>query len=118
MFGALGDLAGLLKNARQMQEKFKTMQEELARRTYEADSGAGAVRVTINGRNEVVAVKLTPDVVNAQDIETLEELIKAAVNAALRKNQEAMQAEMSQLTSGMNMPGLANMLGMTPPPQT
>lgn len=115
MFGALGDIAGLLKNARQMQEKFKTIQEDLARRTYEADAGAGAVRVTVSGRGEVIAVKISPEIVNPQDTETLEELIKAAMNAASRKSQEAMQAEMSQLTAGMNLPGLANMLGMQPP---
>ena len=73
MFGALGDLAGLLKNARQMQDKFKAMQEEMARRTFEADAGGGAVTVMVNGRGEVMAVKFQPEAVNPQDVESLEE---------------------------------------------
>jgi len=111
MFGALGDIAGLLKQARQMQEKMKSLQEELARRTFEADAGAGAVTVRVNGRNEVLSVKLQASAVSPQDTESLEELIKSATNAAQRKAQEAIQAEMSQLSAGLNLPGLANLLG-------
>lgn len=111
MFGGLGDLMGLVKQAKSMQEKMKTMQEELARRTHEADAGAGAVTVRVNGKSEVLSVRIQPDAVKPDDVETLEEFVKSAVNAALRKSQEAMQAEMSQMTAGLNLGGLANMLG-------
>lgn len=111
MFGTLGDIAGLFKQASQMKERMRTLQEELAKRTHEADAGAGDVTVRVNGRGEVLAVKIRPEAVNPGDIETLEELVRAAVNAAVKKSQEAAQAEMAQITAGLNLPGLNAMLG-------
>ena len=115
MFGKMGDLMNLVKNASQIQERMKAMQEELQRRTHEADAGGGAVTVRVNGRGEVLAVQIRMESVPSGDAELLEEFVKSAVNAALRKNQEAIQAEMAGLAAGMNLPALGNMLGVPPP---
>jgi hypothetical protein len=106
MFGKLGDIAGLMKQAKQMQDRVKQLQEEAAKRTYEAEAGGGAVRVTVNGKADLIAIKIQPDAVSADDIESLEEFIKAAVNAGARKAQEAMKAEMAEITGGLNLPGM------------
>lgn len=112
------NLAGMLGNATELREKFQRMQEELARRTVEGDAGAGAVRVTVNGKLEVVRVELDRPLVTAlagdgadADKEMVEELIASATNAALTKAQQMMREEMSKLTGGMNLPGMDNLLG-------
>lgn len=108
MFGKLGDMMGLMKQAAQMKERMQQIQAELASREYEADSGGGAVTARVNGRGELLAVKIQPDA--ARDVEMLEDLIRAAVNAAMRKHQDAARDEMAKLTSGLNLPGLDQML--------
>lgn len=108
MFGKLGDMMGLMKQAAQMKERMQQIQAELASREYEADAGGGAVTARVNGRGELLAVKIQPDA--ARDVEMLEDLIRAAVNSALRKNQDATRDEMAKLTAGLNLPGLEQML--------
>ncbi len=108
MFGKLGDMMGLMKQAAQMKERMQQIQAELASREYEADAGGGAVTARVNGRGELLAVKIQPDA--ARDVEMLEDLVRAAVNAALRKNQDATRDEMAKLTAGLNLPGLEQML--------
>ena len=109
MFGKLGDLTGLLKGAKQMQANMAQLQQELAGRRYEADAGAGMVRATVDGRSMLVSIKIDPKA--AEDVEVLEDLVKAAVGAAVTKSQEAMQQEMSAMTGGLNLPGLSEMFG-------
>ncbi len=109
MFGGLGNIAGILKQAKSLQENMQRMQEELAQRRYDADAGAGMVRATVNGRSELISVKIDPKAVD--DVEMLEDLITAAVNAASKKAQEAVKAEMTQLTGGLNIPGLTDQAG-------
>jgi len=109
MFGGLGNLGSMLKQAKSLQENMQKMQESLAKQTYDADAGAGMVTATVNGKGELVRVKIDPKA--AEDIELLEDLIKAAVGAASGKAQDAMKTEMAQLTGGLNIPGLENMLG-------
>jgi len=104
MFGKLGDMAGLMKMAMDMKNKSKQIQEEMARKTFQASAGGGAVTVTLSGRNELLAVKISPDAVNPNDIESLEEFIKAAVNEGSRQVAEAMKAQMAELTGGMGLP--------------
>lgn len=111
MFGKLGDMAGMLKQAKEMQARMKEMQERVAATQFEAESGAGAVKATVNGKLELVGVKLDPEAVKAGDIEMLEDLIKAAVVAAQTRAAEGMKEEMKKLTGGMNIPGLENMFG-------
>ena len=115
MFGKLGDLTGLLKSAKQMQENMARLQQELASRRFEAHAGAGLVRATVDGRGTLIDVNIEPKA--AEDIELLEDLVKAAVGSAVTKSQEAMRQEMSAMTGGLNIPGLSDMFGggATPP---
>jgi len=109
MFGGLGNLAGILKQAKSMQENMQKMQEELAAQRFEGDAGAGMVRAEINGKMELLRVKIDPAATN--DVELLEDLIVAAVAAATRKAQEAVKEQMAQLTGGLDLPGLSGLLG-------
>jgi hypothetical protein len=78
----------------------------MGNKTVEASSGGGMVTVTANGRQEVLSVKIEPEVVNPDDVEMLQDLIQAAVNDALRKAQELVAQEMSKVTGGLKIPGL------------
>ncbi len=109
MFGNLGNIANLVKQARSFQENLQKVQETLGEKRYEGEAGAGMVKVEVNGRGELTRVKIDPQA--AGDLELIEDLIVAAAAAANRKSQEGMKAEMSQLTGGMNIPGLSDMLG-------
>ena len=109
MLGGLGNLAGLLKSAKEMQTQMARLQEELARRRYDADAGGGVVRTTVDGKGTLINIKIDPEAVN--DVELLEDLVKAAVCAAVAKSQEAMKSELASLTGGLNIPGLTEMLG-------
>lgn len=111
MFGGLGNITGMIKQAKEMQSKLKGMQEEIAQMRYEADSGAGAVAATVNGRMELVQLKINPDTVKAGDVELLEDLVKSAVCAAQRKATDGAKAKMAELTGGMNLPGLEGLMG-------
>jgi len=112
MFGALGNIGNLIKQARSLQENMAKVQEQLAAQRHEADAGAGMVRATVNGKAELLSVKIDPSATS--DLESLEYLVVSAVNAATRKAQEAMKQEMMKLTGGMNLPGLQEMLGNLP----
>jgi DNA-binding YbaB/EbfC family protein len=101
-----GGMGNLVKQAQQMQQRMLKLQEELAQRTVEASVGGGMVSVTVNGKSEVLRVKVEPQVVDPDDVEMLEDLIVAGVNEALRKAQEMMSEEMAKLTGGMKIPGL------------
>ncbi len=109
MFGNLGNLAGLLKQAKSLQENMKQVQEELAQKRFEADAGGGMVRAIVNGKSELIQIKIDPKA--AEDVELLEDLITGAVAAANRKAQDGLKEEMSKLTGGMDLPGLSEMLG-------
>ncbi|MCP4590960.1 MAG: YbaB/EbfC family nucleoid-associated protein [bacterium] len=109
MLGGLGNLAGMLKNAKEMQSKMATIQEQLAAQRHTADAGAGAVHATVDGQGSLVDLRIDPTA--AGDVELLEDLVKAAVGAAIRKSREQMKAEFASLTGGLNLPGLTDMLG-------
>jgi DNA-binding YbaB/EbfC family protein len=97
-------LSNIMKQAQQMQERVKKLQEEAAGKTVEATSGGGMVTVVANGRQEVISIKIDPSVVDPKDIEMLQDLVTAAVNEALRKSQDLMKEEMGKRTSGMGLP--------------
>ncbi len=97
-------LSNIMKQAQQMQERVKKLQEEAASKTVEASSGGGMVTVVANGRQEVLSIKIDPSVVDPKDLEMLQDLITAAVNEALRKSQDLMKEEMGKLTAGMGLP--------------
>ncbi len=109
MLGGLGNLANVLKTAKGLQDQMTKMQEELASRRFEGDAGGGMVRATVDGRGNLVDVKIDPEA--AKDVELLEDLVKAAVGAATTKSQEAMRNDVAAMTGGLNIPGLTDVLG-------
>jgi len=96
----------IMKQAKKLQAKMAEMQEELAKKTVESSVGGGMVKVVANGRQEILSIKIDPEVVNPEDIEMLEDLILSAVNDALRRSQQMVSEEMSKLTGGLKIPGL------------
>ncbi len=109
MFGKIGDLAGMLKQAKEMQAQLKQVQAELATRRHDGEAGAGLVRATVNGRCELVDIKIDPKAV--EDVELLEDLVKSSVAAATQKAQEEAAQEMQKLTGGIDLSALGNLLG-------
>jgi len=108
MFGKLGDIAGMMKQAKEMQGRMKEMQDQLAAARFDAETGAGAVKATVTGKLELVDLKI--DSASAGDVEMLEDLIKSAVCAAQAKAAESVKVEMQKMTGGMNLPGLDGMM--------
>jgi len=96
----------ILKQAQQMHAKITELQEEMASKTVEASSGGGMVNIVMNGKQEILTVRIDPEVVTKEDIEMLQDLISAAVNEAIRKSHEMMQEEMKKITGGLSIPGL------------
>ena len=99
-------LGNILKQAQQMHSKITQLQEEMAAKTVEASSGGGMVNVAMNGKQEVLSIRIDPEVVNKEDIEMLQDLLAAAVNEAIRKSQEMMAEEMKKITGGLSIPGI------------
>jgi DNA-binding YbaB/EbfC family protein len=100
------DLTGMMKQAQKLQAKMMAMQEEVGNRTVSAQAGGGMVEAVVNGRQELVSLRIDPEVVVAEDVEMLQDLIQAAINEALNRSRELMAAEMAKLTGGMKLPGL------------
>jgi len=105
----LSDLTNMMGQFRNIQENMQQMQEELRQKRSEASSGGGMVTAIVNGKGELVDLKIDAASVDVNDLEMLEDLIKAAVNAASVKSQEHMKEAMRQLTGGMNIPGLEHL---------
>jgi DNA-binding YbaB/EbfC family protein len=101
-----GGLGQMMKQAQKMQAKIMKIQEEMAERSVEASAGGGMVTVTANGKQEILSIRIEPEVVDPEDVEMLQDLVAAAVNEALKKAQEMMAEEMAKVTGGMNLPGL------------
>lgn len=95
----------IMKQAKKMQERMANLQKELEAKTIEAQAGGGMVSVVVNGKYEIVSLKIEKEVVNPEDIEMLQDLIAAAVNEGIRKAQEMASSEMSKITGGLNIPG-------------
>jgi len=96
----------LLKQAQQMHTKIAQLQEEMAGKSVEASSGGGMVNVVMNGKQEILSIRIDPEVVNREEIEMLQDLIAAAMNEAIRKSHEMMTEEMKKITGGLAIPGL------------
>ncbi|MES2803643.1 MAG: YbaB/EbfC family nucleoid-associated protein [Bdellovibrionota bacterium] len=104
-FGANG-MAGLMKQANQMQMKMKKLQEELATREYTGTAGGSAVTAKVNGENKVLSLTINPEVMKSGDTEMLQDLVTAAINDALKTAKDESSQEMSKITGGMNIPGM------------
>ena len=99
-------IGNMFKQAQQLQAKMLKMQEEVGDKTVEATVGGGMVTAVVNGKQQLLSIKIQPEAVNPDDVEMLEDLILAAVNKALGDSQEMMKQAMSSLTGGLNIPGL------------
>ena len=97
-----------MKQAQKIQAEMARVQEELSRKTVEASAGGGMVTVVANGKQEIISVKIEPEVVTSGDIEMIQDLVLAAVNEALKKSQEMVAEEMRKITGGLNIPGLGS----------
>jgi DNA-binding YbaB/EbfC family protein len=95
-----------MKEAQKLQAQMAAMQEEVAKKKVEATAGGGMVTVEANGKQELTAIKIDPEVVSKDDVQMLEDLVLAACNEALRKSRELVQQELGKLTGGLKIPGL------------
>lgn len=100
------NLGNMMKQAQKLQSKMLEMQEELGNRTVTAQVGGGMVEVVANGRQEILSLRIDPEVVTPDDTEMLQDLILAAVNDALNRSREMVSSEMAKLTGGLKIPGL------------
>jgi len=99
-------MQNLMKQAQMMQQKIATLQKELESRELEVSSGGGAVVIKINGKQEIISLSLDKEAVDPEDVETLEDLLVAAVNQAVKESQDMVSGAMNKVTGGMNIPGL------------
>ncbi len=104
-FGGM-DMNSLMTQAKKMQKELKKAQDEAAKEISEVSVGGGMVTVKANGSSEVIDIKISKEIVDPEDIETLEDLILSGVNEAIRKSKESMQNKVSSLTGGLNIPGM------------
>ena len=104
--GGAQNMNAMLRQAQKMQEDMAALQEELDAREYDISAGGGVVNVKINGKKEILSVKISPEVVDPDDIETLEDLIVAAVNEAVKKVEAVSAEEMQKITGSMGLPGM------------
>ena len=96
----------MMKEAQKLQQQMLAMQEEIAKKEVEATAGGGMVTVKVNGKQEILSIKIDPEVINKDDAQMLEDLVLAATNEALRKSRELVQQELGKLTGGLKIPGL------------
>ena len=106
MGGGPQNMNAMIKQAQKMQEDMAALQEDLDAREYDISAGGGVVAVKISGKKEILSVKLAEEIVDPDDIETLEDLIVAAVNEAIKKVESVSASEMGQITGNMNLPGM------------
>lgn len=99
-------MGNLFKQAQQMQLKISALQKELDDRELDVSSGGGMVKIKINGKQEILDFSLNPECVDPSDTEMLEEMIKTAVNQAVKESQEMVSSAMNKVTGGMSIPGL------------
>lgn len=96
----------VIKQAQKMQEEMEKVQTELEEKTVESAAGGGAVKVVMNGKKELVSIDIKPEAVDPEDVETLQDLIMVAVNDAVKQAEDMMTEGMSEVTGGLNIPGL------------
>lgn len=106
--GGPQNMQAMLKQAQKMQEDMEALQAELDEKEYDISAGGGVVSVKINGKKEILAINIEPEIVDPDDVETLSDILVAAVNEAIKRVEETNSAEMQKVTGslGMGMPGL------------
>ena len=106
MGGGPQNMNAMIRQAQKMQEDMAALQEELDAREYDISAGGGVVGVKINGKKEILAIDIQPEIVDPDDIETLSDILVAAVNEAIKRVEDTNSSEMSKITGNMGMPGL------------
>lgn len=106
MGGGPQNMNAMIRQAQKMQEDMEKLQEELEQKEYTVQAGGGAVSVTIGGDKAVKSIEISPDIVDPDDIETLQDILVAAVNEAYKTVDKTNSDAMAKITGGMNMPGV------------
>ena len=106
MGGGPQNMNAMIKQAQKMQEDMEALQADLDEREYDISAGGGVVSVKINGKKEILTIDIKPEIVDPDDIETLSDILVAAVNEAIKRVEETNSAEMSKITGNMSVPGL------------
>ena len=106
MGGGAQNMQAMIRQAQKMQEDMAAKQEELDAREYEIKAGGGVVTVKINGKKEILSIDIDPEVVDPDDVETLQDILVAGVNEAIKRVEDTNSKEMEKITGSMNMPGL------------
>ena len=104
--GGAQNMNAMIRQAQKMQEDMATLQEELDAREYDVSAGGGVVGVKINGKKEVLAIDIKPEIVDPDDIETLSDILVAAINEAIKRVEDTNSEEMAKITGNIGMPGL------------
>ena len=100
------NMNAMLRQAQKMQEDMAALQEDLESREYDISAGGGMVKLKINGKKEVLSIDISPDIVDPDDVETLADIMTAAINEAIKRVEDTNSAEMAKITGGLGMPGL------------
>ena len=106
MGGGPQNMNAMIRQAQKMQEDMAALQEDLDAREYEISAGGGVVGVKINGKKEILSIDIQPELVDPEDIETLSDILVAAVNEAIKRVEDTNNAEMSKLTGSVGLPGI------------
>jgi DNA-binding YbaB/EbfC family protein len=105
------DLSNIMEQAKAMQEKMARIQQELSNKMVVGSAGGGMVKVTANGQGEVLSVAIEQPLIDPNESQMLQDLVTAAVNDALKRARDLSKEELGQLTGGLNIPGLSNLMG-------
>ncbi len=106
MGGGPQNMNAMIRQAQKMQEEMEVLQADLDAREYDVSAGGGVVNIKINGKKEILSIDIKPEIVDPDDIETLSDILVAAVNEAIKRVEDTNSAEMSKVTGNMSMPGL------------
>jgi DNA-binding YbaB/EbfC family protein len=102
----MANMNQMMKQAQQMQAKMGALQKELDVREFDSSTGGGMVKVKVNGKQELLSLEINPECVDPSDVEMLQDLVKSAVNQAMKDSSDTVANAMSKVTGGLNMPGL------------
>ncbi len=106
MGGGPQNMQSMMRQVQKMQDDMTALQADLDEREYEIKAGGGVVAVKINGKKEILAIDIKPEIVDPDDIETLSDVLVAAVNEAIKKVEDTNSAEMSKITGSVSLPGM------------
>lgn len=101
-----GNMQAMLQQAQRMQEEMAAKQAELEAEVYDISAGGGVVKLKINGKKEILSIDIAPEIVDPDDVETLSDILVAAVNEAIKRVEDTANAAMSKITGSMGLPGM------------